>query len=204
MAQVARDARALVSAALVVSALVGLVAGRGPLVPIRVSAWTALVCLVLALTCSPVALVLRRLASDRARRAGAAVARARRGVGVAAFVLACLHAGLAVSTHLDFDFGALLAIDRLRHGALALALLTPLALTSSQRVVAALHLRAWKALHRAAYPAAILAVAHASRGPFAPPSAIIAAAAAVAIAVVARPVLALIRGGSERADADPS
>lgn len=199
-----QDARSVVAAAVVASALVGLAVGRGPLAPIRVCGWTAISCLVLALACSPVALLLVRAGSERARRVGVAIARARRGIGVSAFALACAHAALAMAVHLDFDFGAVVGIDRLRHGTLALVLLAPLAVTSSDRVMAALRLRAWKALHRAAYPAAILAVAHAFRAPFAPPTAVIAAAILVGVVLGSRPVLGLIRGGSARGEADPS
>lgn len=204
VSRVGRDARGLVLLAVVASTLVGVGVGGGPLGPIRICGWTALSCLVLALACSPGALLFGRAGSARARRVGAALARARRGIGVSAFVLAALHVALALAIHLDFDLGAVVAIDRLRHGALALGLLTPLALTSSDRVVAALRPRAWKALHRAAYPAAILAAAHAFRGPFSPPIAVIAAAVVVTAVLVSRPVLALIRGRSAHREPDPS
>lgn len=177
------------------SLVLGLALGAGPLAPVRVSAWAALVCLATALGCSPLSELARRVGSPRARAASELLVRARRGIGVTAFAFALAHACLALALHLGADVRALLAVDRFRHGALALLLLSPLALTSSRRVTAALRLRGWKALHRAVYPAAILALAHAVRGPFVPPRAALGAAGVLVVLFLTRPLLALVRRG---------
>ncbi|HJL50720.1 MAG TPA: ferric reductase-like transmembrane domain-containing protein, partial [Polyangiaceae bacterium LLY-WYZ-15_(1-7)] len=124
--------------------------------------WGALGALALALGATPIG----RLGRALGRRWR--VAPARRALGLAAAALATLHAGAALWGPLAGAWDALFGWPYLRAGALALAVLLALALTSFPRAVKALRVRHWKALHRLAYPAAGLAFVHVLLGPFAP------------------------------------
>lgn len=86
--------------------------------------------------------------------------RQRRYLGVAAFGYAALHA--AVYLHRLADFGRIAAEARelgMLAGWLALAVMLALAATSNSALARRLR-RAWKKLHRFAYAAALLTLAH--------------------------------------------
>lgn len=101
---------------------------------------------------------LRRLSG----RAG--LIRYRRMLGLFAFFYACLHLLAYVVLDQFFAWHAI-AADILKRpyltvGALAFALLVPLALTSTQAMMRRLGGRRWQRLHRLVYPAAVLGVLH--------------------------------------------
>jgi sulfoxide reductase heme-binding subunit YedZ len=129
---------------------------------LRASGWSAALLLVATLAMTPLARLFPAAAA-RARRA-------RRLLGITCAVIALLHAALASSTYLGWSaaWAAIEGVAWLRSGALAAALLFLLLLTSFPRVVAGMRVRAWKPLHRLAYPAAALALHHALYAPFAP------------------------------------
>lgn len=84
----------------------------------------------------------------------------RRAIGLAAFGTALVHLGLYIATM--GDLGAILAelsAPGIWTGWLALALMLPLALTSSNAAMRALG-SAWKRLQRLAYAAALLTFVH--------------------------------------------
>lgn len=94
----------------------------------------------------------------------APLARLRRMAGLFAFFYVCLHVASYVGLDLFFDWAALWA-DVLKRtyitlGMAAVALLLPLAVTSTDGMIRRLGGRRWRALHRLVFPAAILAVAH--------------------------------------------
>jgi len=125
----------------------------------------------------------------RARRAK--LLAMRRLLGLAGFVLALLHAVLVMGGLLaprsGSEAAALFAgLPYLRHGALALVLLAPLALTSFPRLNARLGLRTWSALHRLFYGAIVLAVLHVLAGPSADPRLVLALAVVVAALLAGR------------------
>lgn len=106
----------------------------------------------------------------------APLARHRRSIGVAAGLYALVHLALFVWLVLGGDLGALgrEIVERpyVLAGMSALALLVPLLLTSTRGWMRRLG-RRWKALHRAVYPAALLAVVHfvwLSRGDYTEPA----------------------------------
>ena len=89
--------------------------------------------------------------------------RLRRLLGLFAFFYAALHFAAYVVLELQFDF-PMLGEDIARRpyitiGFVAVLLLAALAATSTQRAMRRLG-RRWQALHRAIYPAAVLAVWH--------------------------------------------
>ncbi|HJL15217.1 MAG TPA: ferric reductase-like transmembrane domain-containing protein, partial [Sandaracinaceae bacterium LLY-WYZ-13_1] len=130
----------------------------------RASGWTALGALLCSLCATPVGRVLGRV-RPRAERA---VAPWRRALGVTAAATASLHAGLALSTYLGGSLDPIADYPWLRGGALALAILWALWLTSYPRVVRALRVKLWKPLHRLAFVAALLALQHVLLAPMAP------------------------------------
>lgn len=112
----------------------------------------ALLLLALSLVCTP----LRQLTG------WTWPARIRRELGLLAFAYAALH----LLAYL-FDQGGLAGLPAdiaerpfITVGALALALLLPLALTSSRASVRRLGFGRWQRLHYAVYPAALLAALH--------------------------------------------
>lgn len=135
---------------------------------LRVTGWAAALALVAALAMTPLSL----LVSAAAHRSGAAARarRARRWLGITCALLALVHAALATSTYVGAArmWTALEGVAWLRSGALAAALLVPLLITSFPRASSALRVRAWKPLHRLAYPAAALVVHHVLFAPYAP------------------------------------
>jgi sulfoxide reductase heme-binding subunit YedZ len=88
----------------------------------------------------------------------------RRTLGLAAFFWALTHLSVYVGLDLFFDFGQFLDdVVKRRYitvGMLAIALLTPLAVTSSKRWVKRLGGARWNKLHRLVYVAMIAATAH--------------------------------------------
>jgi sulfoxide reductase heme-binding subunit YedZ len=90
--------------------------------------------------------------------------RLRRLLGLTAFGYAALHFlwYVAVDQTLDVDLVAVDVVKRpfITVGFLALLLLLPLAVTSTDGWVRRLGFRAWKRLHRLAYLAALLGVVH--------------------------------------------
>ena len=90
--------------------------------------------------------------------------RLRRTLGLFAFFYAALHlAAFAGLAHAFHAYDMLRAIDRqplIIAGLIALVLLLPLAATSNRYAIARLGGRRWQELHRAIYPAALLACLH--------------------------------------------
>jgi sulfoxide reductase heme-binding subunit YedZ len=91
-------------------------------------------------------------------------ARHRRMLGLFAFFYGCLHFAFYVGVDQFFDWHAIVAdvVKRkfMTIGMLALALLAPLAATSTNRAVRRLGYVRWKRLHRLVYLAAVCGVVH--------------------------------------------
>ena len=92
------------------------------------------------------------------------VGRLRRMLGLFAFFYAVLHVSSYIGLDQFFDWRAIGKDIVKRHyitvGMAALALLIPLAATSTQSMIRRLGGRAWRRLHRAVYVVAPLAVVH--------------------------------------------
>ncbi|WP_157967152.1 protein-methionine-sulfoxide reductase heme-binding subunit MsrQ [Elioraea thermophila] len=92
-----------------------------------------------------------------------ALAPLRRVIGLTAFAYAVLHLGVHLGS-IGGDVPRLLAEmvsqRNLLFGAVAIALLIPLAATSFDRAIRALGGVAWRRLHRLVFPAAALAIVH--------------------------------------------
>ncbi|HET6345112.1 MAG TPA: protein-methionine-sulfoxide reductase heme-binding subunit MsrQ [Myxococcota bacterium] len=119
----------------------------------RLGFWT-LTLLVLTLACTPAKLTLGWVWPNKVRRM----------LGLYAFFYGCLHfavyAGLDQEMNLA-DIGADIVERKfITIGFVALMLLVPLAVTSTQRMTRRLGFRAWRRLHRLAYVSAALAVVH--------------------------------------------
>ncbi len=88
----------------------------------------------------------------------------RRTLGLAAFGWAVTHLLVYVGLDLALDFSQFLEdVAKRRYitiGMLAIALLTPLAVTSTQRWIKRLGGARWNRLHRLVYPAVIAAIVH--------------------------------------------
>lgn len=134
---------------------------------VRLTGWWALGLFVLTLTATPAQRGLRALGRNEA---AVIVLRARRGLGVGAALVATYH----LLETLEHYFGsaalpsvldAALTQPWLRHGALALGASWLLAATSIRALSA--RTRAWSALHRLAYPIALLGALHATFAPHA-------------------------------------
>lgn len=91
-------------------------------------------------------------------------ARHRRMLGLFAFFYGCLHFAFYVGVDQFFDWRAIVADVVKRRfitiGMLALTLLVPLAVTSTNRAVRRLGYVRWKRLHRLVYLAAVCGVVH--------------------------------------------
>lgn len=162
----------------------------------RASGVLALVALVLALAATPVADSLGAVAATAMRAA-------RRWVGIAAAVAAALHAAIALPTYLDpLSLGPIAALPWLRHGALALGILLALLITSFAGPRRALRIRAWSALHRLVYVAALLAALHALAVPYGSVRPGLWALVATLAALVARPLARLVRRRRPEAESD--
>jgi len=120
-------------------------------------------------------------------RAAARLGRVRRWLGIAAASLAIVHAIAALVVYLPRGaWGAITSIVWLRSGAVALALLVPLLITSFPAATQRLRVRAWKPLHRLAYAAIVLVLHHLFLAPFAPRGWVLAMAGLVVILFAAR------------------
>lgn len=116
--------------------------------------WWALVLLLLSLAATPAQQVL----------GWSAPLRVRRMLGLFAFFYASVHLAVYAGLDQDLDWELLLS-DVATHkfillGFAAWALMVPLALTSTQRMLQRLRFARWKALHRLAYVSATLGVVH--------------------------------------------
>jgi sulfoxide reductase heme-binding subunit YedZ len=114
---------------------------------------TAMVLLLLSLSCTPLAVWLGLRQALQVRRA----------LGLYAFAYAALHFGVYLGV--DYGFDLRLIAEELAEkryvvvGFAAFLLLVPLAITSTRNWQRRLRHR-WKTLHRAVYPAAVLVMAH--------------------------------------------
>jgi len=115
----------------------------------------------------------------------------RRRLGLVGFVLAGLHASVALGGWLaprssDEAVNLFAALPYLRHGALAVVMLAPLAATSFPALNARLGLRTWSTLHRFVYAAVLLVALHVVAGPSADPRVASSYAVAVGVLLVLR------------------
>lgn len=163
-----RAAGLLAAATFVVGASVGAIALSLPY-PLerevwlaRASGWMALVALAGALCVTPLSGPLEALGLPAARRHAT-----RRALGVTSAWLALLHAAVALSTYLSWNWAVVIRRPHLRAGLVAAAVLALLLATSYPRVVRALRMTTWKELHRLAYVAALLTALHVLQSPFA-------------------------------------
>lgn len=163
----------------------------------HLSGWLAVFALLASLAMS---LASRFLRDQRAR-----LVAWRRVAGLVGFVSAAVHASIAIMgvlapSSMSHALAAIGTVPYLRHGALALAVLTPLALTSFPKLNARVGLRTWEALHRGVYVAIALVVLHVLAGPSAKPHLAIAVAVIAGLLLVARLVP---RPRARAADDDP-
>ena len=127
----------------------------------RYGGWLALSLLLCALCATPLARVLARVRPGDALR----IPKIRRALGISAACAALGHALFSL-TVIDVSLSLLWSWPHLRAGLLAAAVLCALVITSFPAAVRRLHLHAWKELHRLAYIAALLALAHVLLAPF--------------------------------------
>lgn len=149
----------------------------------HLSGWLAVFALIASLAMS---LASRFLRDQRAR-----LVAWRRVAGLVGFVSAVVHASIALTGVLsppsvDEALTVIASVPYVRHGALALALLTPLAITSFPKINARVGLRTWETLHRGVYLAIALVLLHVLAGPSAEPHLAIAIAAIVLVLLLAR------------------
>jgi sulfoxide reductase heme-binding subunit YedZ len=115
---------------------------------------TTLVFLMAALACSPLKLAIGWTWPVRIRRM----------LGLFAFFYGCLHFAIYACLDQGLDLRAILADIVKRNfilvGFLALVLMAPLAVTSTDAMVRRLGFPRWKRLHRLAYLAGVLGVVH--------------------------------------------
>jgi sulfoxide reductase heme-binding subunit YedZ len=134
----------------------------------RTGRW-ALIALLLSLAITPLRRALAAAARVCHTRWGKRISdwnwivRLRRMIGLYSFFYACVHAGVYLQFDLGWDWSSVLAEIRekryLLAGACALALLAPLAATSTDRMMRSMG-RNWGRLHRLSYLAAVLALVH--------------------------------------------
>jgi sulfoxide reductase heme-binding subunit YedZ len=146
--------------------------------------WLAAVALAASLAVSPAA---RWASRERRTR----LVPMRRRLGLAGLALATAHALVVVPAalappHLGDLLPMIEALPYVRHGALALALLVPLGVTSFPALNARLGLRAWSTLHRAVYAASVLVALHVVAGPEVDPRAALVLCAATGALLLAR------------------
>jgi sulfoxide reductase heme-binding subunit YedZ len=147
----------------------------------------ALTLLLSSLVCSPIAIVASPVWSVALRSA-------RRRLGIASAIVAALHASLALPAYVEpLTLAPIATLPWLRHGALALAILLAMLATSFPRLTAALRVRAWSALHRLGYAAALLGSLHALAVPFGSVRVGVLALSIVAIALAVRICLLILR-----------
>jgi sulfoxide reductase heme-binding subunit YedZ len=147
----------------------------------------ALTLLLASLACSPIARVTTPEWSVALRSA-------RRRLGIASAVVAAAHACLALPSYVTpLTLTPIATLPWLRHGAIALSILAALAITSFPRLTGVLRVRAWSALHRLAYVAAILGALHALAVPFGSVRIGLLALAIVAVLLAVRICLSFVR-----------
>lgn len=149
----------------------------------HLSGWLAVFALLASLAMS---LASRLLRDQRTR-----LVAWRRVAGLVGSASALVHASIALSgvlspRSLEDTLAILGSVPYVRHGALALALLAPLALTSFPKLNARLGLRTWETLHRGVYLAIALVVLHVLAGPSAEPHLAIAIAVIATLLLLAR------------------
>lgn len=121
---------------------------------IRTTGMLALIFLLLSLAVTPASRI----------RGGNRLVPFRRILGLAAFFHGVLHLLIfyaydrALSVHSTID--ELIKRPYLTIGAASLAMMLPLAVTSTNRMIKRLGAKRWKRLHRLAYPAAVAGVTH--------------------------------------------
>lgn len=174
----------------------------------HLAGWLAIALLVASLALSLAARWRRRIVVLREHHARLVSLRRLAGLGGAALAAAHATLGLGVlgAASLDEVLAMLSGVPYLRHGALAIAVLAPLALTSFPTLNARLGLRTWSTLHRGVYVAVALAALHVLAGPSADPRLATAIAFVIAALLLARlwPERATDRASAERAgDAEP-
>lgn len=190
--------RRLLLGALLTSALVGLglgafaSAGHGIA---RATGAAAITLLMTSLAMSPLARLLPAVWAVACRAA-------RRRIGIAAALVALVHACLALPSYLaPLTLGPIASLPWLRHGAIALSILLVLLVTSFPALHRPLRVRAWSALHRLAYVAALFAALHALAVPFGSVRLGIAALLFTFVSLVARPLtLVLTKRAISRPD----
>ena len=145
--------------------------------------------LVISLTVTPVRRLLPRLSW---------IIRFRRMLGLYAFFYGCLHLMTYVWLYAGFSWAAMVDdISRRKFitaGLAAWALMVPLALTSTTWSIRKLGGQNWNRLHRLAYLSAIAGVVHYWWGVKQGDQTPMAITVALAMVLVARPVLAWVRG----------
>lgn len=152
------------------------------LLALRATGWTAAVAFAITLVITPLARVGLPRWLPRAR-----LSASRRWFGIATAALALAHAATALVVYLPRDaWSAITQITWLRSGALALALLVPLLLTSFPWIVRKTRVVLWKPLHRLAYVAAALVLHHLVLAPFAPRAWVLGLASVLTISLLAR------------------
>jgi len=156
----------------------------------RATGWCAIGALVLALAATPLARAFR---PQRA-----VLTKARRSFGIAAALLATIHALAALRGPLDGAWDAIATWPYLRAGLVALLILLALLATSFPRSIRLLRVRVWKPLHRLAYAAAALALLHVYLGPFAPRRAVATVFVLLVALLVARLIPRLRRPSTRR------
>jgi len=130
----------------------------------RGSGWIALCALLGSLSITPTMRALDALGRDDLLPSLTAL---RRGLGISAALTSLAHALLAHAGVLRANLSVVFASAHLRAGAVALGILLVLCVTSFPKLVALLRIRFWKELHRLAYVAALLVLAHVLLSPWA-------------------------------------
>lgn len=139
---------------------------------VRASGWGALLALLASLCATPIGRVAPYL---RARVIAAYVPAFRRALGLTSAALATVHAAVAIATYLRDPLDSILELAWTRAGVVGWAILVVLAITSFPRLVKLARVRAWKALHRLAYVAALAVLLHVLLAPLAPRGWVLAA-----------------------------
>lgn len=182
--------RRIVVGALALSGVVGVLLGSFS----RGTGGAAITLLLGSLVMSPTALVVSAPQAVACRAA-------RRTLGIASATVAIVHALFALPHYLDpLVLEPIATVPWLRHGALALGILVTLALTSFAAVQRVLRVRAWSALHRLVYPAAILACFHVLAVPFGSVRLGIAASVLTSILLLVRPLAQALRRPRARSE----
>jgi DMSO/TMAO reductase YedYZ heme-binding membrane subunit len=132
----------------------------------RGTGWTAVGALMISLSATPVGRLLARLRPRS--RISPWLASFRRAFGIAAAILALLHAAILLGGYLRFAWAAVLSFSYMRVGLVALVILCTMLATSFPPLVQRLRVRLWKPLHRLGYLAALLVLDHLLLSPFAP------------------------------------